>query len=133
MEAARHRRLVDVGRPPQVVGMADFPFAGRLEIDRRKLTDYLLSPAHPVGRSKARFFARLGFSPAEADRLDQALCDLASAPETVDVQDSRFGTKYIVDGQLTGPSSQAAVRTIWIVEHGSDVARFVTAYPESSQ
>lgn len=113
--------------------MTDFSFAGRVEIDRRKLTGYLLSTAHPVGRSKARFFASLGFFPADADRLDQALRALAAKPADVEAQDTRFGTKYIVDGELIGPSAQAGVRTVWILEQGSEVARFVTAYPWSGR
>ena len=37
------------------------PSADAVEIDVRKVRDYLLSAKHPVGRHKARFFAALGF------------------------------------------------------------------------
>jgi len=113
--------------------MTDSPFAARLEIDRTKLTGYLLSTAHPVGRSKARFFARLGFFPADANRLDQALRDLAREPAGVEAQDTPFGKKYIVDGELIGPRARAGVRTVWIMEQESGMARFVTAYPRSAR
>ena len=42
-------------------------------MDRAKLTDYLLLPAHPVGRFKARFFNRLGFRVDAWEELKQAL------------------------------------------------------------
>lgn len=40
-----------------------------------------------------------------------------------------FGTKYIIDGRIAGPSgARAGVRTVWITE--TDLApRLVTAYP----
>jgi hypothetical protein len=37
------------------------------------LRDYLLSPTHPIGRFKARFFAALGISPERRQELDEAL------------------------------------------------------------
>lgn len=38
------------------------PGADHAVIEPRKLRDYLLSPAHPVGRFKAAFFASLGYT-----------------------------------------------------------------------
>lgn len=34
-------------------------------VPERKITHYLLNPAHPAGGSKARFFLRHGFSPVK--------------------------------------------------------------------
>jgi hypothetical protein len=40
------------------------------------------------------------------------------------------GKKYIVDGAIETPSGKTpVVRTVWIVDEGSDVPRLVTAYP----
>ena len=111
--------------------MPRLPGADRQHIDRRKLTHYLLSAAHPVGRGKARFFAELGFSATDPDLLDAALRVLALDAEAVETQDTGFGIKYIADGQLRGPTATAPVRTVWIIEHGSETPRFVTAYPRS--
>ncbi|GJG85381.1 hypothetical protein tb265_05620 [Gemmatimonadetes bacterium T265] len=38
------------------------PNAERAVVDPAKVRDYLLSPDHPVGESKARFFATLGLT-----------------------------------------------------------------------
>ena len=43
---------------------------------------------------------------------------------------STWGEKYLVDGPLDSPSGiTPAVRTVWIVDAGTDAPRLVTAYP----
>ncbi|MGQ0815639.1 MAG: DUF6883 domain-containing protein [Gemmatimonadota bacterium] len=109
--------------------MAHLPNPESAEIDRRKITDYLLSRTHPVGRGKAAFFEKLGFDAEAPGALESALRELAGNPSTTNTQDTGFGIKYIVDGDLRGPAGNASVRSIWIVGRDSTVARFVTAYP----
>ena len=46
------------------------PDAGRAYVPREKLTDYVLSPGHPVGRHKAWLLARAGFSLANWQELE---------------------------------------------------------------
>lgn len=38
------------------------PNADKAIVEREKVADYLLNPEHRYGASKARFFARFGFS-----------------------------------------------------------------------
>ena len=41
-----------------------------------------------------------------------------------------FGTKYLVEGDLDAPEGiSVRVLTVWILEKGKDLPRFVTAYP----
>jgi len=47
------------------------PNARAATIDREKVEDYLLSPTHPIGGPKARFFFSVGFNDAVA--LEDAL------------------------------------------------------------
>jgi hypothetical protein len=49
------------------------PNAHLAVIDRGKVVDYLLNDAHPDNGGKARFFALLGLSREDPDRLAQAL------------------------------------------------------------
>lgn len=49
------------------------PNADNAVIDQAKLITYLLSSAHPLGRHKARFFRRFGFSAAAWHKLAEAL------------------------------------------------------------
>ncbi len=49
-------------------------------------------------------------------------------PEAVDT--TRFGQKYVVLSTIQGPTGRSApVVVVWIVLHGEDAPRFVTAYP----
>ncbi len=57
------------------------PHQEQAYIQPRKLIDYLLSPAHPAGRSKAIFFRRAGFDDANAHLLEQALVEIAHTCE----------------------------------------------------
>jgi len=107
------------------------PGRERAFVPERKLTAYLLSLSHPVGRAKARFFRRLGFDGSNADRLRNELIDLAQRADVASTECTAHGTKYVVDGLLSTPSGdEAAVRTVWIIEDSRpDAPRFVTAYP----
>jgi hypothetical protein len=98
-------------------------------IDGSKVLDYLLNEAHPDNGGKARFFASLGFSREAPERLMRALRDVAEHGEVVT---SVHGEKYVVDGWSsvhTQESRQSSIRTVWIIDHGKDAPRLVTAYP----
>jgi hypothetical protein len=103
----------------------------RIEIDPEKLTDYLLSEAHPVGRFKAAFFRSLGFARDDWQALEAGILELAASHEATEGEETEFGRKYVITGMIRGPGGQtASVVTIWIVLAGKDAARFVTAFPE---
>ena len=98
-------------------------------IPQEKLTRYLLSHEHPIGRFKARFFASLGYTEAEWTRLAD---DLRSQHLSVDAEEAsrtRFGRKFVITAPLTGPNgASASVCSVWIVREGESEPRFVTAY-----
>jgi hypothetical protein len=99
-------------------------------IPEAKLRDYRLSPTHPHGRHKAFFFGRLGFSQEHWHELAAALRAHTERHEVGNVEESAFGMRYAVDGDLSTPSGRVVrVRTVWYVERGEDFPRFVTAYP----
>jgi hypothetical protein len=101
-------------------------------VDRAKVLDYLLNEVHPDNGGKARFFASLGFSREDPERLMAALRDIAEHGEVVRSGESVHGEKYVVDGWLsvhTQQSPQWSVRTVWIIDRGGDAPRLVTAYP----
>lgn len=99
-------------------------------IDERKVREYLLSPSHPVGRFKLKFFAGIGFGPASWRPFIATLAELAEKGEARIAEEGEFGRKYSVSGLLTGPRGRAvSVVSVWIFEHGSDKPRLVTVYP----
>lgn len=95
-----------------------------------KLTDYLLSTTHAIGKSKAKFFTAAGFNIAEAAVLEEALLKIAHTEAVIQIEDTSHGIKYVIEGSLQAPRGEAiSVRTVWIIEMGEDKPRFVTAYP----
>lgn len=100
------------------------------EIDPRKLTDYLLSPDHPTGREKARFFAAMGYTTVDAERLAAALLRIAEYERVVRFVQSDFGTTFVVDGTIkSATGSPIGLRTVWFLDRAGGRPRFVTAYP----
>ena len=99
-------------------------------VPEQKLTDYLLSQTHPVGKAKAQFFRAVGFDETNVSELEQALLMVARTTEVSGAQQTPHGTKYIIEGDAETPSGRLiTLRTVWIIADESDRPRFVTAYP----
>jgi hypothetical protein len=108
------------------------PEAERAIIDPRKLRDYVLSPIHPVGRFKAKFFATLGFTPDNWKRLDSELRRLIREEAAELDEETPFGQKYLVRGGVTGPTGRMAiVISAWIILRGERFPRLVNVLPGS--
>ncbi|MCW5556435.1 MAG: hypothetical protein KIT22_01090 [Verrucomicrobiae bacterium] len=99
-------------------------------VPERKVTQYLLNPAHPAGGSKAAFFLRFGFTVAEWQRLAEALRQHAREHEVVKTEETSHGTRHVVDGPLTAPDgTRLSLRSAWYIHQGSGTPRLVTAHP----
>ena len=106
------------------------PNAHLAVLERKKIVDYLLNPAHPDNAGKAPFFYALGFSLDDWQALAVALCQLAETNVVAKSMETSHGQKYVLDGRIGSPSGKKPlVRTIWIVDRGLDRPRLVTAYP----
>jgi hypothetical protein len=106
------------------------PYADRAVVPPEKITAYLLSPTHPIGRSKAAFYASLGYDISDPNRLAADLIALAGDSEVVETELIRFGTKYILEGPLSIPvGGIRIIRSVWIIRNGEDYPVLVTAYP----
>lgn len=89
------------------------PNAGRAVVDESKVATYLLSTAHPDGRSKATFFARFGFRVQRWEAFARALRDHANNGEVSVVARSDYGTRYSVDGIIETPDGRnPRIRTV---------------------
>ena len=78
--------------------------ADRAIVDATKLQGYLLSPTHPVGRFKARFFRRLGDAPDTWHQLDADLRGQHLPEDARLVESTAHGRKYEIRAVLKGPS-----------------------------
>ena len=95
-----------------------------------KLTGYLLSETHPVGRFKARFFYAVGYDSTNAQSLERALINIAHEQEVTDTISTSYGRIYVIDGTLQTPrGTDLQIRTVWIIVPGESSSRLVTAYP----
>ena len=99
-------------------------------IPEPKLTKYLLSETHAVGKAKAKYFRSLGYTEANADQLADGLLMIAKSKEVSQAVTTPYGTKYIMEGDLFTPiGTTVRIRTVWVVESDDKRPRFVTAYP----
>ena len=106
------------------------PHANEAAIPRKKITGYLLSANHPLGREKLEFFQSFGFESAEWEVFEKALRAHAIEHEVAAMQDTQYGTRYIVEGNLKTPDGRhPLVRVVWFISKPELEPRFVTAYP----
>jgi hypothetical protein len=106
------------------------PNANKAIVDRKKIVDYLLNPAHPAGGSKALFFLRFGFTVANWQHLTEALLRHARENEVTATEQTVYGRRFVVEGPLTTPDgSRLNVRSAWYIDEGDSAPRFVTAHP----
>ena len=106
------------------------PDAESATVPERKVTHYLLNPAHAAGGSKAAFFLRFGFTVVEWQRLAEALLRHARENEVVETEQTRHGTRFVVDGPLAAPDgTRLNVRSAWYIHPGGGAPRLVSAHP----
>jgi hypothetical protein len=106
------------------------PNAEKAVIDNDKLNGYILSFSHPLGRFKAAFFQKLGFSVENCELFEQCLREIILTREVTKIETSRHGRKYVVEGSIVSPSGQKVhLVTVWIILNKEVIPRFITAYP----
>lgn len=106
------------------------PNVNKAIISREKLTNYILSKSHPVGKFKARFFQKLGFNENNVHIFEKMLRKIARSQEVTAVLPTIFGTKYIIDVEIkTHKEKYMKIRSVWIIGEGENKPRFVTVYP----
>ena len=99
-------------------------------VKAEKITDYLLSAAHPNGRHKAKFFTSFGFSVDSWQQLAGALIQHARENEVARTEPSPFGIRYVINGTIISPDCRnPTIRSVWFIEAGQTVPCFVTAAP----
>jgi len=108
----------------------NLPNADLAIVEREKIADYLLNPAHRFGASKARFFAQFGVRLETWEVLATALREHGQRHDVSRTKEMGFGPRYEVEGELTAPDGRRPrVRTVWQVDHGEIAPRLITAYP----
>ncbi|MFN0079868.1 MAG: DUF6883 domain-containing protein [Prosthecobacter sp.] len=96
-------------------------------VEIEKLSDYSLSPDHPVGKHKARVFeASLGLRQDHAEEIQRRLLEAARTYECIATKLTPHGQHYEMDFMFTRAGKSALVRAVWIIRHGEKSPRLVT-------
>ena len=106
------------------------PNAERAIVSSEKLTGYLLNLSHKRGSAKARLLQSFGYRSDNPEALE---ADLRSQHLSLDVTGTStnpYGAVYEIDGPITTPGGRAVqFRSVWQIDTGADVPRFITMYP----
>ena len=106
------------------------PNADRAVIAAAKLTGYLLNASHKRGGTKARLLLSVGYTPDDSQRLDSDLRTQHLSLDVTRTSENAYGVVYEIEGPIKTPSGKT-VRfcSIWQIDAGTDVPRFLTMYP----
>lgn len=95
-----------------------------------KITDYLLSDIHEIGKHKAAFFKCFGFDISDIATFKGSLIQHSIDREIEKTKESGFGVKYELKCEIKTPDERnPCIVTVWIVENGQGEPKLVTAYP----
>jgi len=115
---------------PCLFALMKLPNAHLATVSIDKVVGYLLSPTHPRGKSKAVFFRNLGFDESAPESLATKLTRHAMENDVLHETATEFGVRYVIDGWIDSAIGQRArIRTVWFIDHGREIPRFVTAHP----
>jgi hypothetical protein len=99
-------------------------------VPTEKILGYLLSTTHRDGRHKAAVFLQYGFRPEAWEELVRVLVNHGRVYDVSKEEQSPFGVRYVVEGPIDTPDGRwLPLRSVWFVETGQTLPRFVTAYP----
>lgn len=99
-------------------------------IESVKLRDYILSPTHPIGKFKAKFFEQAGYTHEYWGKLERDIREQHLSKDEMEGKPSPFGKKYEIKAPLKGPKSVIMVTSVWIILKGEEVPRLITLIPE---
>jgi hypothetical protein len=106
------------------------PNADRAIIASEKLTNYLLNPSHKRDAAKARLLLSLGYLTDAPRVLESDLRAQHLSHEATRTSQNAYGMAYEIEAPITTPSRRI-VRfcSIWQIDTGSTLPRFITMYP----
>ena len=106
------------------------PNADRAIIAAEKLTTYLLNVSHKRGGPKARLLLSVGYRSDSPQSLESDLRVQHLSLEVTHTHQNAYGVVYEIEGPIETPNGRS-VRfcSVWQVDTGTDVPRFITMYP----
>jgi hypothetical protein len=102
--------------PSEEPDAGEKPRFENVEIDKRKISEYVMNAEHPA----------TGLTAGDADRIEAQIRAGVRNGTPVAGRNDQYGRRWSVDVPVTGPAGTMTVRTAWIVEPGSDRPRLAT-------
>jgi hypothetical protein len=113
--------------PSDEADAGEKPRFENVEIDQRKISEYVMNAEHPHGQHKFRVInSATGLTAKDADQIETQIRDGVKNGTPVAGKNDQYGQRWSVDIPVTGPAGTMTVRTAWIVEPGSDQPRLAT-------
>lgn len=107
------------------------PNAERAIITQEKITLYLLNVEHKRGGSKAVLLTSFGYTADDWSRLADNLRSYHLTADITLVRETAYGTRYEIRVPLITPDGRSlTVRSIWQIDVGTDMPRFITLFPD---
>lgn len=101
-------------------------------ISQEKITNYLLTEKKKNDKSK--WLARAGYTLDNWKILENDLRNQILTSEARPKERTNYGQIFEIKGELLGPANiKLAVTTIWIIEHRTEITKFVTMYPNKKR
>jgi hypothetical protein len=101
-------------------------------IAQEKATRYLL--VRQARGDKSAFLEQAGYTVQDPDRLLADLRTQLLLHEAAPLQSNQFGQYYEIRSGLRGPNGRVlAIRSIWMTERLSNITKFVTLIPDTSE
>ena len=106
------------------------PNADRAIVAPDKLTGYLLNVSHKRGGPKARLLLSVGYRADDPQRLESDLRTQHLSLDVTRTSENAYGVVYEIEGPITTPGGRnVRFYSIWQVDTGTDVPKFITMYP----
>lgn len=106
------------------------PNADQAIIAADKVTGYLLNVSHKRGGPKARLLLNFGYRSDNPHSLESDLRAQHLSLDVTRTHANAYGVVYEIEGPIKTPGGRS-VRfcSVWQVDTGTDVPRFITMYP----
>ena len=90
------------------------PNANKVIISKSKITEYILSETHQLGKHKAKFFKQFGFELNKHTVFKKMLKKMASETAVKKEVKTAFGVKFELEGKIETPSeARVKVKAVW--------------------
>lgn len=93
---------------------------------KNKFKNYLLNPTKEP--NKSRVFSKIGYNMKNAERLEADIRKGLKENKATVFAPNKYGTPVQVE-MVLGIDKQRKIVTAWMINKGTNIPRFVTAYP----